>query len=866
VIACLLLTRGRACLFLLVLSYTAPFLRMRRVVLPLTAPRANNKAVGGFCQPRYHRYLGSISFWKDTYQHTHGKEMDSLAEQTAMNDLRSFLKSSARHNNNGISGAKHVVTPKPPTPPVGGYKYEMSRSQIRTTLDASMATFALHLHARIASLVGQGFYTIGPCGEELLSSAAWSFTPKDSVALHYRHVGVNIARQLAQVETTTRTNSNYGEDALSPNTDKALQEILLARARGYTVSRLDPVTGGVHCSIGGGAEDYIVTSTLASQCPTAVGRALGYALGGGGGGGGENNPLQSKAKADRPISFVTVGDGSVHNHHFLSALTLARHARHKKIKCPLVMGISDNGLSISYQTRDYVDTLFDHDPILPLFKANGNDMMDIYSQTIQATMYARDHSAPCILHYKDLVRRFGHAATDRQHAYLSAETIQAMADTDVLSVAIVQAVEQYNAITYAELEDRLEEILTWTEEAFCTAVAEPKVTLEDMIDQVAAPLVPIPRQPPSTNVTHQTRITSLNPKEKPQVMRKHMTSVVEEVLTNNPKVVYLGEDVDHGGYYLVTEGLAKKFPGRVMDFPPDETTLLGAAMGFSQVGLVPIVEIPYAKYLDVGVDMFYEIATMNWLSNGQRPNGMVIRLQGFDRGLFGGNFHTHNMLSHMPPGVDVVCFSNGEDYVKGFRHAIMQAAAGRVVVIVDCTNLLNLRHLHDKDRAWERVFPDSETLLLGFDDIRRYTSRNITDDSYTNARLGIVSYGNGVVTSLQVRRALLERGIFESEAELDIIDVPYLSGVPKGLKEILPQYQGIIFADICKEGPGSNVFSSMITSLQQDNLLPPSWSFVGAPRTYNPLGSTVTFLNSDRIEGAVTNLLKNQQKGHELRE
>jgi pyruvate/2-oxoglutarate/acetoin dehydrogenase E1 component len=78
----------------------------------------------------------------------------------------------------------------------------------------------------------------------------------------------------------------------------------------------------------------------------------------------------------------------------------------------------------------------------------------------------------------------------------------------------------------------------------------------------------------------------------------------------------------------VTDQLVKKFPGRVIDFPPDETSLLGAAMGFSQVGLTPIVEIPYAKYLDCGVDMFYEIAIMNWLSAGQQPNGMIIRLQG----------------------------------------------------------------------------------------------------------------------------------------------------------------------------------------------------------------------------------------------
>jgi len=79
--------------------------------------------------------------------------------------------------------------------------------------------------------------------------------------------------------------------------------------------------------------------------------------------------------------------------------------------------------------------------------------------------------------------------------------------------------------------------------------------------------------------------------------------------------------VRHGGYYTVTEGLASKFPHRVVDFPPDETSLLGAATGFAQVGLTPIVEIPYAKYLDCGADMFYEIAAMNWLTNGQSPNG-----------------------------------------------------------------------------------------------------------------------------------------------------------------------------------------------------------------------------------------------------
>ena len=69
---------------------------------------------------------------------------------------------------------------------------------------------------------------------------------------------------------------------------------------------------------------------------------------------------------------------------------------------------------------------------------------------------------------------------------------------------------------------------------------------------------------------------------------------------------------------------------------------------------------------------------------------MAIRLQGLDKGVFGGNFHTHNTL-YIPPGIDVVCYSNGADYVRGWRYAMHQVKAGRVVMSVDSTNLLNQR-------------------------------------------------------------------------------------------------------------------------------------------------------------------------------
>lgn len=117
---------------------------------------------------------------------------------------------------------------------------------------------------------------------------------------------------------------------------KSISEVGLSRARGFVCSSLDPITGGKHCAIGGSSYDYIVSSTLASQAPPAVGRALGIAL---------SNKLllpDSNLKGSdgkkRPafppdaISYVSFGDGSVNNAHFLTALNLAKYSQHRGVK------------------------------------------------------------------------------------------------------------------------------------------------------------------------------------------------------------------------------------------------------------------------------------------------------------------------------------------------------------------------------------------------------------------------------------------------------------------------------------------------------------------------------------------------------
>lgn len=316
---------------------------------------------------------------------------------------------------------------------------------------------------------------------------------------------------------------------------------------------------------------------------------------------------------------------------------------------------------------------------------------------------------------------------------------------------------------------------------------------------------------------------------------------------------------------MVTDGLFKKHPFKVRDFPPDETTLIGAGIGFAQSGLVPIVEIPYAKYLDCGADMFYEAVLSNWLSNGKQSNGMVIRLQGFDKGIFGGNFHTHNMLS-LPPGLDVVCFSNGSDYVRGMRSAVEMAKTGRVVMSVDSTDLLNRRHLSEdtKDEFMLSLYPDDnskEEYSLDEVTLYRYKGDNGLLPDKSRPKLVIISYGNGVPTCALAQISLTEA--HRNEVEIILVDSPCLSQTPEQLKNFFRTTEnivGVVFADVCKSGAGMPL-SARLIDLQNDNLLNRvgSWKMVGAAATYNPLGTYLTFLSKEDVVRAAEEIISQRR-------
>jgi hypothetical protein len=118
-----------------------------------TFPRKNRRRF------RKHRaFSAGVNGLLERLRQQNESDIIALPEYRARANLSNFLAGG------GVTSysSRPIV---PPSPPPGGYKHILSHAQMLTTIDAAMATFHIHVESRIAALCGQGFYTIGPCGE-----------------------------------------------------------------------------------------------------------------------------------------------------------------------------------------------------------------------------------------------------------------------------------------------------------------------------------------------------------------------------------------------------------------------------------------------------------------------------------------------------------------------------------------------------------------------------------------------------------------------------------------------------------------------------------------------------------------------------
>ena len=158
-------------------------------------------------------------------------------------------------------------------------------------------------------------------------------------------------------------------------------------------------------------------------------------------------------------------------------------------------------------------------------------------------------------------------------------------------------------------------------------------------------------------------------------MIEAINSALDNMLTRDPDIVLLGEDIGFfGGVFRATAGLQKKHgKTRVFDTPISECGIIGAAVGMAAYGLRPVPEIQFADYIYPGLDQLVsEAARLRYRSANDFICPMTVRSP-FGGGIFGGQTHSQSpesLFTHVC-GIKTVIPSNPYD-AKGLLIAAIE--------------------------------------------------------------------------------------------------------------------------------------------------------------------------------------------------
>jgi 2-oxoisovalerate dehydrogenase E1 component len=654
-----------------------------------------------------------------------------------------------------------------------------------------VASRALDVAARELKKTNRSFYTIGSAGHEANAAVGAQLRITDPAFLHYRSGALMMARARQLAGST-------------PVFDTLL---------GIVASREDPIAQGRH-KVWGSRPLWVPpqTSTIASHLPKAMGTAFSLArarrL-------GVDDGLPHDA-----VVLCSFGDASVNHATALSAINTARYAVRIGLPMPIVFLCEDNDTGISVPTPEgWVADTFSRMEHLRYVRAEG-EIDEIWDAVAEAIHFVRGARRPAFLHLKT-VRLWGHAGSDAEHAYRSAEEIAAVEARDPLLRAARRLVETgagEPATLAAIVEDTRARVMAAAEEA----VLRPKL---ETTNEVTAPLAP--HHPEriearaNTPVLDEARRRELLGETLPEeathpnarTLAGNINAALADELARRPELILFGEDVGRkGGVYNVTYGLQGRFgAARVFDTLLDETSILGIAQGAAHLGLLPIPEIQYLAYLHNALDQLRgEAASLQFFSSGQFRNPMVVRVPGlaYQKG-FGGHFHNDNSVGALRdiPGLLLAVPARGDDAARMLRGLVAMAAEdGRVAVFLEPIALYHEKDLEtDGDGGWlTRYPPPPDHLLPG--EVGVYEPG---DGARPDVLL--VTYANGLRLSLQAARRLRD----EHGVVARIVDLRWLNPLPfEVVRENAGEVGSVLVVDECR-ATGGGVADAIVADLAE---------------------------------------------------
>ncbi len=681
-----------------------------------------------------------------------------------------------------------------------------SLAEMERLFDVQVASRHCDLAARWLRGQAKGYYTIGSAGHESNAAVAMGLRPTDPALLHYRSGGFYLAR------------AGLG----------GVHDIMA----GIVAATDEPIAGGRHKVFG--RHDLAIipqTSTIASHLPRAVGVAFAI-------GRGARLGIASPWPTDA-LAVCSFGDASANHAVATAAVNTALHCAHQRLALPLLFVCEDNGLGISVRTpAGWVQSAYGNRPHLRYERVDGTDPEAVLAVTAELGDWVRTRRRPALLHLTT-VRFGGHAGTDMETAYRTPAELRADAGRDPITATARRLVASGHH-TAESLAARHDQLRTMVYDVAAEVAEHPQLTTAE---EVLAPLAP--RNP--AMVASVVRTAKVPAARVPVTMAQAINATLGDLLREHPNVLLFGEDVAaKGGVYGVTKGLlAQTGAARVFDTLLDETSILGLALGTALSGFLPIAEIEYLAYLHNAEDQLRgEGATLQFFSNGQYRNGMVVRIAGlgYQEG-FGGHFHNDDSLTVLRdiPGVVVGVPARPDDAAAMLRTMVAAAQVdGTVAVMVEPIARYHTSDLMQPgDRLWLATPDPSAHVPIG-------AARTYGDGK----DLTIVTFGNGLFMSLRVARRLQARGVHAR-----VVDLRWIAPLP--VDDILREATATGKVLVVDETRRSGGVAEGVLAELVDAGFGGRMARVASKDSFIPLGEAakLMLLSEPEIEAAVDRLL-----------
>ncbi|MBI2190638.1 MAG: 2-oxoisovalerate dehydrogenase [Planctomycetes bacterium] len=525
---------------------------------------------------------------------------------------------------------------------------------------------------------GKSWIQIPSMGHEAVAALAYHLLPDDYLFPYYRDRLLFLVRGVSLEE---------------------LARSFFANARSSTAGRNMPV----HCTAKH-LNLFPSTTPTGSHYLPAVGVAWGI----------------SKALSSQVV-LCTSGDASVRQGEFYEAVCFAVQE-----SLPIVFAIEDNGYGISTPTENLLPfrlRIFNEKFVS---RVNARWVSEVYDKGGQAIEKARNGGGPTIL-WCEVDRLGSHTNADDHRLYRPAKEIEAMMKRDPLKL-YAEELMRSGKLTPEEYRVMEGEARQQIDALYLRLDREPPPDPADVLHHLYA--APCSSYSPVT----------FQPVEETITMVHAINRTFDAALEKYPEMIFFGEDIEDpkGGVFGFTKGLSRKFPGRVINAPLAEATIVGTGVGLASTGYRPVFEIQFIDFITPGFhQLVTQVATLRWRSTGDWICPLVLYAPYGAYLPGGGIWHSQSnegWWTHIP-GLRVAVPSTPEDAVGLFWSAFQDE---------DPSLILVPKHLFRK-RMPVRPF---QPLPFGQAAVRR-EGRDVS----------LVAWGNGTELAEEAARLLEPGGV-----------------------------------------------------------------------------------------------------------